>query len=395
MRYCSTCGSENPDESRFCQECGQAIHESENQTRVSRSTNKWVFIVAGFLFLILLGLAAYSFLDFSKNPPSIFTEEGMASAVAEQSNSKNVPPQKTIPAEKTTSNTISPVNKTATPIKINATSTAMPSAMLKSPSTTTTNQLSNVQIPYYSSPQIDGMKMALVPAGEFVMGTDTDPDAFKDEKPAHLVYLDSYWIDMTEVTNGMYEQCMQAGNCTPQVKLSHNTATGSNHFGSPEYAEYPAVYVNWQQANEYCQWAGRRLPTEAEWEKAARGSNGLRYPWGNSSPTLSLVIYKDAPSGDTIAAESYLGGASPYGALHMAGNVWEWVADVYHGSYYSTSPYENPRGPGGSDVHVLRGGSFVATPVYLRTTVRESPSSLKTEGYGSGNWGFRCAMDVD
>lgn len=242
---------------------------------------------------------------------------------------------------------------------------------------------------------VDGMKMVYVPAGEFQMGaSEQDTKAYDDEKPQHTVHLDAYWIDQTEVTNGMYELCVGEGVCLEQKKYSHNANTGSYHFNDSSYEDYPAVYVNWEDAKTYCEWAGRRLPTEAEWEKAAKGETTNRYPWGNSEPDTSFANF-GGNIGDTVEVGSYPGGASYYSVLDMVGNVYEWVSDWYDENYYSKSELTNPQGPISGDTHVLRGGSFFAEAKYSRITYRESPSSSKTEGYGSGNWGFRCTLDAD
>jgi serine/threonine protein kinase/formylglycine-generating enzyme required for sulfatase activity len=241
---------------------------------------------------------------------------------------------------------------------------------------------------------VDGMRMVYVPAGNFEMGSN---DGYDDEKPVHSVWLDAFWIDQTEVTNGMYEECVAEKVCDPQDNHDYtNPDTGTQHFNSSAYSDYPAVYVNWEQANDYCAWAGRRLPTEAEWEKAAKGDTFYSYPWGNSSPNSNLANFNDN-IGDTVEVGSYPDGASMYGALDMAGNVWEWVNDWYNDTYYKSSPGMNPQGPSSGTEHVLRGGSFsiLSEAKYLRVTYRSKPYPSSAEIYGSGNWGFRCAMDVD
>jgi formylglycine-generating enzyme required for sulfatase activity len=177
----------------------------------------------------------------------------------------------------------------------------------------------------------------------------------------HTVYLDAFYIDRTEVTNAQYRACVEAGACSQP----HDTGW----YNDPNRAEHPVVYVDWNQANAYCRWAGKRLPTEAEWEKAARGTDGRTYPWGNSDPDCNKANYGDCV-GDKTAVGSYPAGASPYGALGMAGNVCEWVADWYDLGYYSQSPTRNPPGPDSGEERGLRGGSWVFLPGLCRNAVR-------------------------
>ena len=163
-----------------------------------------------------------------------------------------------------------------------------------------------------------------VPAGEFLMGSaEGDTDAGASEKPQHTVYLDAFWIDRVEVTNAMYARCVEAGACkTP-------TAYGnpSTNYLKAGLENYPVVFVSWSDAQAYCQWAGGRLPTEAEWEKAARGTDGRIYPWGNEPPNAQRCNFAqehggpDAPANPETPVGAYPAGASPYGALDMAGNV--------------------------------------------------------------------------
>ena len=183
-----------------------------------------------------------------------------------------------------------------------------------SDSTTQEKPLTSTQI----SPN-DGMVMVYVPAGNFTMGFDS-PDA-----PAHNVYLDAFLIDQTEVTNSKYALCVQAGACQPP--RNNSSATRTSYYGNSQFANYPVIYVDWNDAQAYCSWAGRRLPTEAEWEKAARGTDGRKYPWGNEPPTCELT--NSFCVDDTAEVGSYPAGASPYGALDMSGNVWQWIADWY------------------------------------------------------------------
>jgi formylglycine-generating enzyme required for sulfatase activity len=231
----------------------------------------------------------------------------------------------------------------------------------------------------------DGMVMVYVPKGKFIMGSPDDA-SFTDEQPQHTVSLNGFWIDRTEVTNAKYALCVQAGNCQPP----HNTSslTRSHYYGNSQYDDYPVIYVDWDQANTYCSWAGGRLPTEAEWEKAARGTDGRTYPWGDTDPTCSVANFQDCV-GDTSAVGSYPAGVSPYGALDMAGNVWEWVADWYSDSYYSSSPSSNPIGPSSGTDRVLRGGSWYNAVHLARSAYR---NWFYPDGWSSFVIGFRCSQ---
>ncbi len=241
----------------------------------------------------------------------------------------------------------------------------------------------------------DGMLLVYVPEGEFEMGSDEN----EDEKPIHTVYLDSFWIDQTVVTNGMYAKCMEAGVCEPPS--STGSSTRSDYYGNPDYDEYPVLNVNWDQAHAYCQWAGRRLLTEAEWEKGARGTGGQKYPWGDGDIAGNLLNSADSNTSydwsdttiddgyaDTAPVGSYPDGASPYGALDMAGNVWEWVADWYDENYYSNSPDTNPTGPSSGVDRVLRGSSWYEPGVRARSADRGKSNPM----HAGNSFGFRCSL---
>ena len=231
----------------------------------------------------------------------------------------------------------------------------------------------------------DNMIMVYVPAGNFLMGsTDSDSMANANEKPQHTVFLDAYWIDQTEVTNGMYAKCVSAGAC----QLPSYTAV-SALYTNVQYANHPAVYVDWNVAQAYCAWAEARLPTEAEWEKGARGTDGRSYPWGNDSPTCSLASFGGCV-GDTTDVGSYPAGASPYGALDMAGNEWEWVADWYDANYYANSPTTDPTGPASGQYRVLRGGSWDYNADFVRSAYRYR--SNPTYSLNNNYFGFRCVL---
>lgn len=228
----------------------------------------------------------------------------------------------------------------------------------------------------------DGMLMVYVPAGEFVMGSP-ETEGEDQEHPQRRVYLDGFWIDRTEVTNAQYRACMEAGVCD---RPRCGQPAG---FGAPDQ---PVVCVSWNQAHLYCRWAGARLPSEAEWEKAARGTSGRRYPWGDQPPSCDLAILSDESGlgcgrGSTWPAGSKPAGASPYGALDMAGNVWEWVADSYLSDYYVNAPERNPPGPDFGMGHVVRGGSYLNPPAALRSAQRLG--NLPLNAFDS--LGYRCA----
>ena len=222
----------------------------------------------------------------------------------------------------------------------------------------------------------DGMPMVYVPPGTFTMGGSVDQAMaicrqyetncqrgwFTDEEPAHTVSLDAYWIDQTEVTNKMYALCVAAGTCSPP--RSSKSFTRKDYYGDPAYADFPVVYVSWEDAGAYCAWADRRLPTEAEWEKAASWDElhqvQYMYPWGDAANTCNLSNYPDGSQscvGDTVAVGSYPGGKSPYGALDMLGNVWEYAADWFGDRYYWTLPQgvHNPTGPTSGEYHASSG----------------------------------------
>jgi formylglycine-generating enzyme required for sulfatase activity len=219
----------------------------------------------------------------------------------------------------------------------------------------------------------DPVEMAAVPAGDFLMGSD-DPEADLDERPVARIHVETFWIDRVEVTNARYGVCFEAGACSLPIALAFGEATKPDH---------PVAIVGWTQAAAYCRWVGKRLPTEAEWEKAARGVDARRYPWGSRfEPDRANAGY----TAGTAAAGSYAGGASPYGVLDMAGNVWEWTSSLYRP--YPYDPGDGREEPTARGARVNRGGSWYYGAWYVRTTYRATANHIYRR---IADLGFRCA----
>jgi len=214
-------------------------------------------------------------------------------------------------------------------------------------------------------------------------------DCYEREFPLHTVYLDAYRIDASEVTNGQYTQCVTAGACTVPSSLS--SSTPNPYYAHREYADYPVIYVDWHQAQAYCTWTGGSLPSEAQWEKAARGNADVRtFPWGDESPDCTFVNFASPIDGCVLslkAVGSFTSGSSPYGLLDMAGNVAEWVYDWFSETYYRISPEKNPTGPATGADKVLRGGSVLSMAFQLSVSNR----IIGNPAGAFGDWGFRCA----
>src|SRR5579872_1144820 len=215
-----------------------------------------------------------------------------------------------------------------------------------------------------------------VPAGNFLIGCNAtvDTDCRDDERPLHTVSLGAFKIERTEVSQDQYATCVSAGACTAP-SCTWDCAQG----------DHPAGCVEWAQAKAYCAWAGRRLPTEAEWEAAARGSDGRKYPWGNDEPDCTRAKMSGCGAvSDSVGQHPT--GASPYGALDMAGNVVEMVADWYESTYYQDSGTVDPTGPQTGKRYGGRGGGYLSTAVWLRASARDVYDT--TDAFIS--LGFRC-----
>jgi formylglycine-generating enzyme required for sulfatase activity len=258
---------------------------------------------------------------------------------------------------------------------------------------------------------IDGMVMVFLPKGEFMMGSDDEEIIhalemcnrhygecqltwFQVEQPVHKIVLDAFWIDQTEVSNAQYQLCVEAGSCEPPIQI--NSDTRNSYYEDDSYEYYPVVNVSWYQASAYCEWVGGRLPTEAEWEYAARGPEGRRYPWGNEYDGAKLnscdlncgydwaeEIFDDGYA-DTAPVGSYPSGASWCGSFDMAGNVWEWTADWF--GEYTDKSQTNPSGPATGSARAVRGDAADGTRSVSRSAARHGMAPSRTYAYT----GFRC-----
>ncbi len=243
----------------------------------------------------------------------------------------------------------------------------------------------------------DNAEMVYIPPGEFMMGcAPEDRKCDSDERPYHRVYLDGYWIDRHEVTVEQYRLCVREGVCKIPGKGEHGEYC---NWGKPGKEKHPVNCVSWYEADRYCRWAGKRLPTEAEWEKAARGTDGRVYPWGDAGASCKYAVmyemYQKVPGcgrKSTWPVCSKPLGNSPYGLCDMTGNVWEWVADWYSSNYYQHSPLRNPQGPSAGKYRILRGGSWWYE---VQRHLRVSNRYWLFPTYRGVFLGFRCAQDTE
>jgi formylglycine-generating enzyme required for sulfatase activity len=226
-----------------------------------------------------------------------------------------------------------------------------------------------------------------VAASALLMGSPPDQGA-ADEHPMHRVDVSAFWIDRYEVTNARYAACMKAGACSRPALAS--SAKRESYLYAPEFGNYPVVFVSWEQADAFCRWDRGRLPTEAEWELAARGAApSMRvFPWGDE-PADCTKANMGGPAGclgDTDLVGRRTAGISPWGAMDMAGNVWEWTADWYDAGYYAASPDRDPRGPSRGTLKVMRGGCWASGSDSLRVSCRKA----ELPGTWAPNVGLRC-----
>ena len=237
----------------------------------------------------------------------------------------------------------------------------------------------------------DGAPMIVVPAGSFPMGVPEGArDGGRDEYPRHDVFVDTFAIDTFEVTNGRYLEFVKStGHRVPQNPRNPTRNLWQGESITDELIDRPVINVDWFDAEAYCRWADKRLPTEAEWEKAAKGTSDRRFPWGNVEPTSKHLNYNQRWIGERtlMPVGSYEAGKSPYGVYDMAGNVWEWVNDWYDARYYEKSPKKNPKGPDTGTKKVIRGAGWQnETPTVRIFTRVESDPTVRNESTG-----FRCA----
>ncbi len=375
---CTACGALLPAGARVCPACGKEREEYDQEEPPIFTRKQWL---TGFVILLVLACL----------PVTVWLVKKPGT------NSNNLP--------LVTNTYMDPTEKVNATVQIASTPTSIiqfptPSiAVIPSPgfSPTPGSGVSNIS-------KIDGMLQFYVPAGEFMMGSNSSN--FPDERPEHKILLDAFWIDHTEVTNAMFAAFVTESGYVGELEEQGVgwlfTGNGWEDYSGKGWRNplgpnttvtgrdgYPVVQVTWNDAAAYCNWAGRRLPTEAEWEKAARGPDGNIYPWGSSDPNDQYANYGNNV-GDLSNVNRYEKlNISFYGAMDMAGNVYEWVADWYGETYYQSSPSSNPIGPENGKYKVIRGGSWQLESFRLSGFERE----VSQPGYGNSNIGIRCAQD--
>jgi formylglycine-generating enzyme required for sulfatase activity len=373
---CAKCGKNAPADANFCPACGSPLagKRGESGTKPSHGKRKlglWIPVIS-IILLISICLGVFIFGNWGSSSDLMASR---IETVIVGNKATQTPLATTTPTKTPTQTSTSTFTPTPSPVP------AMPPTEAKLKDT-------------WASP-MDGMELAYIPHGQFLIGSlDSDPQSWLMEKPQHRVELSGYWMDKTEITNAMYAKCIQSGACPAKKMRIANTR--ESYFGDAKFDNYPVIYVTWEEAQTYCAWAGRKLPTEAQWEAAARGSDGRLYPWGNAAPTCNVVNYaisvptdfskSNYCTGDTTAVGKYPKGASPFAVLDMAGNVWEWVAD-WESPNYLVEPHLDPTGFSTGENRVIRGGSYFNDAKYIRAAMRSSHEPTDATNY----IGFRCA----
>lgn len=267
------------------------------------------------------------------------------------------------------------------------------------------------EFPAVITREADGMPMLIIPGGSFLMGAqETDPSAGFDEVPEHNVTVDTFYLDKFEVTVGQYaaflntlgtyeDACQNVDCAWPRSLIGYTSYLLQNEDGDQRTYEamegfdnYPINHISWYGADSYCQAMGARLPTEAEWEYAARGDDGRIYPWGNDPPDETRAVYFSSTYNDLKPVDALPDGASPFGIYGMAGSMWEWVSDWYDPNYYSSSPVDNPTGPADGEGKVVRGGAWPNNNQEDR--IRSANRNWREIAFFSPDLGFRCAYDL-
>ena len=393
---CPHCHQEHPDAAVYCPVTGRAISQPAPGTRSSVPARRSQYLKLGIGLALLLAFGAVIlcvvvYLVFFRQA-GLLSSLGIGTNQTEQVEQAAQTQAESLASAPTTLEAQGKDVPTAVPKPSDTpkpTETPLPTATplpTHTPTVTFTPTPVNQPLALQVN-EADGAEIVLVPAGEFLMGSDAsvDPYFYGAEGPQHLVTLDEFWIYRTEVTNAMYAACVAASACPRPAYTA--SATRDEYYGSPDFAAYPVVYVSWTHAASYCAWAGGRLPTEAEWEKAGRGMDARLFPWGDDLPTSQLVHFNTR---DTAAVGSYPLGASPFGAFDMSGNVHEWVFDWFQATYYSISPDENPLGAASGTTRVYRGGAYHNQADGLRVVMRGS----RAVDFNGPDIGFRCVIEL-